>query len=45
MRRVQGSNLLELALIGFRNQRITVLPTLQKVRPAGFEPATPRSAT
>ena len=31
MRRIQGSNLLELALIGFRNQRITVLPILQPV--------------
>ena len=31
MRRVQGSNLLELALIGFQDQRITVLPTLQFV--------------
>ncbi len=29
MRRVQGSNLLELALIGFQDQRITVLPTLR----------------
>ena len=28
-RRIQESNLLELTLIGFRNQRITVLPTLQ----------------
>ena len=45
MRRVQGSNLLELALIGFRNQRITVLPTLQKVSPARFERATYCSAS
>ena len=36
MRRVQGSNLLELALIGFRNQRITVLPTLQKSEPGAI---------
>ena len=45
MRRVQESNLLELTLIGFRNQRITVLPTLHKVSPARFERATYCSAS
>ena len=39
-RRVQGSNLLELALTSFQDSRITVLPTLLKREArAGIEPA------
>ncbi len=38
LRRVQESNLLALADIGFQDQRITVLPTLQGAEEVGFEP-------
>lgn len=39
-RRIQESNLLAQKGIGFRNQRITVLPTLLQVSPVRFERTT-----